>query len=151
MRIRKTSQYIEGGANLSNLYGTSQENGYTQDYINNLKYERITPTDFITLNSGFSFGECNIFKYKNHYTGTMTILKNAKFTGQQETIGTINTTLGTVPVNINTYGVSGSTNDDRWSIPTNFAYIYINNTNLIYLRGKTTDSYAKFNIDIILN
>ena len=35
MRIKKTSQYMEGGANLSNIYGTSNENGYTQDYINN--------------------------------------------------------------------------------------------------------------------
>lgn len=37
MRIKKTSQYIEGGASLSNEYGTSNENGYTQDYINNLE------------------------------------------------------------------------------------------------------------------
>lgn len=36
MRIKKVSQYIEGGANLSNVYGTSNENGYTQEYINNL-------------------------------------------------------------------------------------------------------------------
>ena len=36
MRIKKTSQYIEGGASLSNVYGTSQSNGYTQDYINGL-------------------------------------------------------------------------------------------------------------------
>ena len=35
MRIRKTSQYIEGGATLSNEYGTSQEDGYSQEYINN--------------------------------------------------------------------------------------------------------------------
>ena len=35
MRIKKTSQYIEGGASLSNVYGTSNENGYTQEYINN--------------------------------------------------------------------------------------------------------------------
>ena len=35
MRIKKVSQYIEGGANLSNVYGTSNENGYTQEYINN--------------------------------------------------------------------------------------------------------------------
>lgn len=34
MRIKKVSQYIEGGANLSNVYGTSDENGYTQEYIN---------------------------------------------------------------------------------------------------------------------
>lgn len=37
MRIKKTSQYIEGGANLSTVYGTSNENGYTQDYINKLQ------------------------------------------------------------------------------------------------------------------
>lgn len=36
MRIKKTSQYIEGGASLSNVYGTSNENGYTQEYINKL-------------------------------------------------------------------------------------------------------------------
>jgi hypothetical protein len=36
-RIKKTSQYIEGGASLSNVYGTSNENGYTQSYINGLK------------------------------------------------------------------------------------------------------------------
>lgn len=36
MRIKKTSQYMEGGASLSNVYGTSNENGYTQEYINSL-------------------------------------------------------------------------------------------------------------------
>ena len=36
MRIKKTSQYIEGGASLSNVYGTSDSNGYTQEYINSL-------------------------------------------------------------------------------------------------------------------
>ena len=36
MRIKKTSQYIEGGASLSNVYGTSDSNGYAQEYINNL-------------------------------------------------------------------------------------------------------------------
>lgn len=36
MRIRKTSQYMEDGASLSNVYGTSDSNGYTQEYINSL-------------------------------------------------------------------------------------------------------------------
>ena len=36
-QIQKTSQYIEGGASLSNVYGTSNENGYTQEYINKLE------------------------------------------------------------------------------------------------------------------
>ena len=33
-KIQKTSQYMQGGASLSNEYGTSNENGYTQEYIN---------------------------------------------------------------------------------------------------------------------
>ena len=33
-KIQKTSQYMQGGASLSNVYGTSNENGYTQEYIN---------------------------------------------------------------------------------------------------------------------
>lgn len=36
MRIKKTSQYMEGGASLSNVYGTSNEDGYTQEYVNNM-------------------------------------------------------------------------------------------------------------------
>ena len=36
MRIKKTSQYIENGASISNVYGTSQSNGYSQDYINKI-------------------------------------------------------------------------------------------------------------------
>ena len=36
MRIKKTSQYMQGGASLSNEYGTSNENGYTQEYINGI-------------------------------------------------------------------------------------------------------------------
>ena len=35
-KIKKTSQYINGGASLSNVYGTSQSNGYSQEYINGL-------------------------------------------------------------------------------------------------------------------
>lgn len=37
MRIKKTSQYMQGGASLSNEYGTSDSNGYTQEYINDLQ------------------------------------------------------------------------------------------------------------------
>jgi len=36
MRIKKTSQYIEGGASLSTVYGTSNTDGYTQSYINGM-------------------------------------------------------------------------------------------------------------------
>lgn len=49
MRIKKTSQYMQGGASLSNVYGTSNENGYTQEYINELH----TPT--ITTISGINY------------------------------------------------------------------------------------------------
>ena len=33
-QIEKTSQYLEVGASISNVYGTSQENGYSQEYLN---------------------------------------------------------------------------------------------------------------------
>ena len=36
MRIKKTSQYMEGGASISNVYGTSQSDGYSQEYINGI-------------------------------------------------------------------------------------------------------------------
>ena len=70
MRIKKTSQYIEGGASLSNVYGTSNENGYTQEYINGLNtystteqrigtwidgkplYRKVLQSSSITLNDG---------------------------------------------------------------------------------------------------
>lgn len=46
MRIKKTSQYIEGGASLSTVYGTSNSDGYTQSYINSKlwKFEKIGDT-----------------------------------------------------------------------------------------------------------
>ena len=34
MRIKKTNQYIEGGAILRNEYGTSQIDGYSQEFLN---------------------------------------------------------------------------------------------------------------------
>ena len=34
MRIKKTSQYIQPGASLTDDYGTSTTDGYTQNYIN---------------------------------------------------------------------------------------------------------------------
>ena len=36
MRIKKTSQYMEGGAHLSNVFGASTSNGYTQNYLNGI-------------------------------------------------------------------------------------------------------------------
>ena len=65
MRIKKTSQYIEGGANLSNVYGTSNSDGYTQSYINGTVLYETT----LTTSTGF-------------YTGTETIsedIKNFKY------------------------------------------------------------------------
>ena len=113
------------------------------------QYTRCKSSDVIALNTGFSFGETNIYKCDNHYCGTVTILKNAKFTSNQETIGWF--LPGIRNDNVNTYGVSGATNDDRWSIPTNLAYIFITGNNgAIYVRGKTTDSYVKFNLDLII-
>lgn len=143
--------------NLSSLQiekgGTASAYSNYQDF-DNFKYERMTPDSFITLSNGFSFGETSIYRHKNHYTGTITIKKSSKFGGGgvQEQIGVINSNLGALPYPINTFGVSGATNNDVWAIPDNFAYIYIGNAqNQILLKGKNTDSYVKFNIDVILD
>jgi hypothetical protein len=60
MRIKKTSQYMQGAANLSNAYGTSNENGYTQEYINNnsWKFQMISRAVSLTANTG-AFPEIN--------------------------------------------------------------------------------------------
>ena len=147
-----SGEISQQASEITNSYSTSTGIGYSANYVNNMKYERMTPADFLTLSSGFSFGETNIFKYKNHYTGTVTIKKSSKFAGAgtQETIGTINSNLGAITNNINTFGVTGATADDVWSVPDNFAYIYITNTNTIYIKGKSTDAYVKFNIDVYM-
>ena len=55
MRIKKTSQYIEGGANLSNVYGNSNENGYTQDFLNNALLSQFKCVAKTSTGSGYSF------------------------------------------------------------------------------------------------
>ena len=67
MRIKKTSQYIEGGASISNVYGTSQSNGYSQEYMNNLLNnvdvitgEYITQSSSKTFSSPFAIAVCFI-------------------------------------------------------------------------------------------
>lgn len=52
MRIKKTSQYMEDGASLSNVYGTSDSNGYTQEYINNLHTYSTTEQRIGTWSNG---------------------------------------------------------------------------------------------------
>lgn len=128
--------------------GSVVPDGWTEVTDTN-EYTRITPGSLITLSSGFSFGETAIYKHKNHYTGYITILKNAKFTSNQETVGNIRNSL--IGFQINLFGVSGALNDDRWSIPTNLAYIYINANGQVLMRGKTTDSYVKLYLDVLLN
>lgn len=60
MRIKKTSQYIEGGASLSNVYGTSNEDGYTQQYINTELNKKLTnETVSSTINN------CKFYKMGN--------------------------------------------------------------------------------------
>ena len=59
MRIKKTSQYIEGGASLSNVYGTSNENGYTQEYINGL--QEVDTGSITSTNSKVTLN-CNYYK-----------------------------------------------------------------------------------------
>lgn len=59
MRIKKTSQYIEGGASISNVYGTSQSNGYSQEYCNanftNPNYPKLVASPNTQNNLNFTF------------------------------------------------------------------------------------------------
>lgn len=79
MRIKKTSQYIEGGASISNVYGTSQENGYTQDYIN----EKVTPEDW-SSEIGTGFG-CYAKRVGNLVTVTCTNTATKTLNGYAQT------------------------------------------------------------------
>ena len=78
MRIKKTSQYIEGGASISNVHGTSQSNGYSQEYINN----KITPTNWSEINSGWG---CYAKKVGNLVTVTCTNSETKSLTGYAQT------------------------------------------------------------------
>lgn len=84
MRIKKTSQYIEGGASISNVYGTSQENGYSQEYING----KVTPENW-SSEIGTGFG-CYVKKTGNVVTITATNTATISLTGYAQTqIGTL--------------------------------------------------------------
>ena len=79
MRIKKTSQYIEGGASLSNVYGTSDENGYTQEYINGLQTPIVSTVGSITF---MKIGHIVIMNGKlpsNAQEGTVTLPYTSKY------------------------------------------------------------------------
>ena len=79
MRIKKTSQYMQGGASLSNVYGTSNENGYTQEYINGLHAPTITTSGQITY---IKYGHIVIMNGKivaNTQEGDITLLYTPKY------------------------------------------------------------------------
>ena len=59
MRIKKTSQYMQGGASLSNVYGTSNSDGYTQEYINGL--QEVDTGSITSTNSKVTLN-CNYYK-----------------------------------------------------------------------------------------
>lgn len=70
MRIKKTSQYMEGGASLSNEYGTSDSNGYTQEYINPIKEK----TDRITTIDNTMSGSATSYNYTMNTNGSLLVV-----------------------------------------------------------------------------
>jgi len=62
MRIKKTSQYIEGGATLENTYGTSQINGYTQSYFDINDFTTYTSSDMTITSGSFDSGDATATK-----------------------------------------------------------------------------------------
>lgn len=110
MRIKKTSQYIEGGASLSNVYGTSNSNGYTQEYINN---------NVGVVESG-SNANGSYVKYSD---GTMIcyqsqVFSNYQITGQQGVLYTTTLTPNDYPVAFigNLPIVSRSIKSTNWTV-----------------------------------
>ena len=78
-KIQKTSQYMEGGASLSNVYGTSDENGYTQEYINGLQTPTVSTVGSITF---MKIGHIVIMNGKlpsNAQEGTVTLPYTSKY------------------------------------------------------------------------
>lgn len=65
MRIRKTSQYIEGGAGISNEYGTSQTDGYSQSYINNIQDNALLRKEI----TGFSNQKLSYYAFTGNANG----------------------------------------------------------------------------------
>lgn len=90
MRIKKTSQYIEGGASLSNVYGTSDSNGYTQEYINNLETYSTTEQRIGTWIDGKPLYRKVLTKDLSSSTtatvGTLTNIDNIIITGHSQLI-----------------------------------------------------------------
>lgn len=107
---------------------------------------KVESSDIITLNSGFSILENSVFKQGKHYFGYLTIGKSSKFTTDQEEVGRLNHSSNFA---YNIYGISGTSVNDRWAIPTNFAYVYIHSDGKMLIRGKSTDEYIKMYLDIV--
>lgn len=59
MRIKKTSQYLEGGASISNVYGTSTSNGYSQNFLNRFN-------NLIKINDG-TMGDSSVESFTIEY------------------------------------------------------------------------------------
>lgn len=88
MRIKKIAPVTPANGLLENTYGTSQENGYTQEYINNLN----TITNGTgTINSNYigNTERNNYYKNGNLVCFVCTCTANATWTGQAEIISNL--------------------------------------------------------------
>ena len=71
-QIQKTSQYMGGGASISNVYGTSQSDGYSQEYINDIG----TTVNLFGNVGGSSVGTFDLY---SHIVGTKINYNTWKF------------------------------------------------------------------------
>lgn len=63
MRIKKISPRIPANGNIYNTYGTSQENTYSQEYINNIHLTELLGSTGLTQGNSYQLSD-NITNYK---------------------------------------------------------------------------------------
>ena len=82
MRIKKTSQYIEPGASLTDDYGTSTTDGYTQNYINT-NFNAITEKGSNANGTYIKYADGTLVQYGIYSTTTSLSgsFNNSRFAG----------------------------------------------------------------------
>lgn len=137
-------QYLKEDIIYNNLT-TSSKNTYSCDYINN-NFNIVQANELMTLKTGYTAYDTNIFRQGNHYFGNITIQKNeGYFTNSQVVVATLTKSCKGV---FNTF--CGLSNSQWESVAA--GYCYFGGT-VCYVADKLNRQYnvAKIHIDVEVN
>ena len=138
----KTSDTLPIGT-IVDYDGTEVPSGW--ENVENYGIKKVEDREFLILSDGFSIENNGLYRKDNHVFGYITIAKNSKFTGIQENVGSfINSPLH----QINMFGVSGTSKNDTYDIPSHLAYVFIG-LNDLAIKANSSDEYIKFYVDYI--